>query len=56
MMDKTITTHTLQSRLDKKSDRGMLGKKSPLLILNRRLTILFLIIPKPHSLILSLGF
>ena len=30
MMDKTITTHTLQSRLDKKSDRGMLGKKIPI--------------------------
>lgn len=30
MMDKTITTHTLQSRLDKKSDRGMPGKKIPI--------------------------
>lgn len=27
MMDKTITTHTLQSRLDKKSGRGMPGEK-----------------------------
>lgn len=26
-MDKTITTHTLQSRFDKKSGRGMPGKK-----------------------------
>lgn len=55
-MDKTITTHTLQSRLDKKSDRGMLGKKIPIAHSEQAIDYFFLIIPKPHSLILSLGF
>lgn len=56
MMDKTITTHTLQSRFNKKSDRGMPGKKIPIAHSGQAIDILFLIMPKPRSPIPSLGF
>lgn len=56
MMDKTITTHTLQSRFDKKSGRGMPGKKITIAHSGQVIDYFVLIIPKPHPLILSLGF
>lgn len=55
-MDKTMPAHTPQNNFDKKAILVMSVKKTLSLKMDRRLTILFLIIPKPRSLILSLGF
>lgn len=55
-MDKTMPTHTPQNNFNKKAILVMSVEKTLSLKMDRRLTILFLIIPKPRSLILSLGF
>lgn len=55
IMDKTMPAHTPQNNFDKKSILVMSVEKTLSLKMDRRLTILFLIIPKPRSLILSLG-
>ena len=56
IMDKTMPTHTPQNNFNKKAILVMSVEKTLSLKMDRRLTILFLIIPKPRSLILSLGF
>lgn len=55
-MDKTMLAHTPQNNFDKKAILVMSVEKTLSLKMDRRLTILFLIIPKPRSLILLLGF
>lgn len=56
IMDKTMPAHTPQNNFNKKAILVMSVEKTLSLKMDRRLTILFLIIPKPRSLILSLGF